>query len=332
MQEIPLTTQEMRVLELNAEYLGVTHSMLMQNAGREVARVVTTNEKVLSKRIVILCGLGGNGGDGMVAARYLQEEGAKVEVYLLGSENDISNPETIINWGILKNLHEITRSVLKTESAVKRTKSILDADIVIDGMMGFGLKSPLREPILSGVAMFNKSKAKKYAIDVPTGIDSDTGKIHGKAVNADVTIALHGPKEGFHAALEQVGIVKVVSIGIPAEARAVCGPGDLSYFNQPRKPTARKGDYGKILVVGGSDVYSGAPALAGLAALRTGADLVSIMAPESVVSAVRSYSPNIMVSSLGRSAPRRSVRSRRLGRASRISSETGHRPRTPCSV
>jgi NAD(P)H-hydrate epimerase len=289
----------MRVLELNAAYLGVTHSMLMQNAGREVARVVTTRENVYGKKIVILCGLGGNGGDGMVAARYLQEEGANVEVFLFGSENDISNRETVINWGILKNLHEITRGVLKTESSVKKGKSILNADIVIDGMMGFGLKSRLREPILSGVKMFNKSKAKKYAIDIPTGIDSDTGKIHGKAVDTDVTIALHGPKKGFPAAKELVGEIEVVSIGIPAEAITICGPGDLSYYVQPREPTSRKGDFGRILVVGGSDVYSGAPALAGLAALRTGADLVSIMAPEPVVSAIRSYSPNLMVSSFG---------------------------------
>lgn len=286
-------------MELNSEYLGVTHSMLMQNAGREVARVVTSNEKVKGKRIVILCGLGGNGGDGMVAARYLHEEGAAVEVYLLGSENDISNRETIINWGILKNLQEISRGVLKTESSVRKTKSIIDADIIIDGMMGFGLKSRLREPIISGVEMFNKSTAKKYAIDVPTGINSDTGEIHGKAVNADVTIALHGPKKGTLAVKELVGKTKIVSIGIPAEASTICGPGDLSYFVQPRKSTARKGDFGRILVVGGSDVYSGAPALAGLAALRTGADLVSIIAPEPVVAAVRSYSPNLMVSSLG---------------------------------
>ncbi|MFX1261460.1 MAG: NAD(P)H-hydrate dehydratase [Promethearchaeota archaeon] len=299
MQESPLTTQEMRILELNAQYLGVTHSMLMQNAGREAARVVTENEIVQGKRIVILCGLGGNGGDGMVAARYLQEEGAAVEVYLLGSENDITNPETAVNWSILKNLREITRDVLKTESSVKRAKSILDADIIIDGMMGFGLKSRLREPILSGVVMFNKSAARKYAIDVPTGIDSDTGEIYGKAVKADVTIALHGPKKGTLAVKELVGKTKIVSIGIPSEANTTCGPGDVSHFVQPRKPTARKGDFGRILVIGGSDVYSGAPALAGLAALRTGADLVSIMTPEPVVDAVRSYSPNLMVSSLG---------------------------------
>jgi len=298
MQKSPLTTEEMRVVELNANLLGITHSMLMQNAGREVARVVARNERVKGKRVVILCGLGGNGGDGFVAARYLQEDGAETEVYLLGSENDITNRDTALNWEILKNLHEVKREVLKTESSVKACKAILEADILIDAMMGFGLKSRLREPMLSAVVAFNRSEAKKYSVDVPTGIDSDTGAVLGTAVAADVTIALHASKKGLKLAREHVGKLMVVSIGIPAEAIRLCGPGDLSLFTKPRKATAHKGDFGRILVVGGSDVYSGAPALAGMAALRSGADLVSVLVPESVVNAVRSYSPNLMVSSL----------------------------------
>ncbi|MFX1603970.1 MAG: NAD(P)H-hydrate dehydratase [Promethearchaeota archaeon] len=298
MQKSPLSTEEMRVVELNANLLGITHSMLMQNAGREVARVVARNERVEGKKVVILCGLGGNGGDGFVAARYLQEAGAEVDVYLLGSENDITNKDTALNWEILKNLHEIKREVLKTESSVKSCKAILEADILVDAMMGFGLKSRLREPMLSAVKAFNRSEAKKFSVDVPTGVDSDTGRVLGTAVAADVTVALHAPKKGLKSAREHVGKLVVVSIGIPAETIRLCGPGDLSLFTEPRKATAHKGDFGRILVVGGSDVYSGAPALAGMAALRTGADLVSVLVPESVVNAVRSYSPSLMVSSL----------------------------------
>lgn len=299
MQKSPLTSQEMRVLELNANLLGISHSMLMQNAGREVARIVAQKRSVEGKRVVILCGLGGNGGDGIVAARYLQEEGAIVEVYLLGSENDISNRDTLLNWEILKRFHDIKKDVLKTESSVNACKSILEADVLIDAMMGFGLKSRVREPIVTAVKAFNKSSAMKFAVDVPTGIDSDTGAAHGLVAKSDFTIALHAPKVGFKHAKEHVGKQVVVSIGIPAEALRLCGPGDLSLFNEPRRATAHKGEFGRILVVGGSDVYSGAPALAGMAALRTGADLVSVLVPESVVAAVRSYSPNLMVSSLG---------------------------------
>jgi NAD(P)H-hydrate epimerase len=299
MKKTPITTEEMRILELNAEYLGVPHSMLMQNAGREVARIVEKTSKVDGKHIAILCGLGGNGGDGIVAARYLDEAGANVDVYLLGDENAIRNKDTVHNWEILNNLHDILIGELLTEAAVKSCRAIKDADILIDGIMGFGLRSKIREPLLSAVKVINKSTAVKYSIDIPSGIDSETGAVHGAAVKADHTIALHAPKIGMSKAKEFVGKLHVVSIGIPKEAKYTCGPGDLRPFKQPRDLHAKKGDFGRILVVGGSDVYSGAPALTGLAALRAGSDLVSVLAPEPVVPAIRSYSPNLMVSSLG---------------------------------
>ncbi len=293
-----MTSEEMRIVELNAQYLGVELGMLMQNAGREVARVIEQNEDVSSKHVVILCGPGGNGGDGMVAARHLQESGSNVEVYLIGSEESITSLDTAFNWGILKNLREIKNSALKTESAVKSCTAIAKADIVIDAILGFGVKSKLREPILTAVKIINKSQAKKYAVDVPTGIDADTGKVHGAAVIADHTITLHAIKVGLLITKEYTGKLHVVPIGIPPEAARTCGPGDLWIFNKPRPMFSHKGDFGRVLIVGGSDVYSGAPALAGLAALRTGADLVHVMAPEPVVSAIRAYSPNLMVHSL----------------------------------
>ncbi|MHA2360156.1 MAG: NAD(P)H-hydrate dehydratase [Candidatus Thorarchaeota archaeon] len=299
MEKDPITTEDMRILELNSEYLGVTHCMLMQNAGREVARVITQTSNVKNKLVVILCGLGGNGGDGIVAARYLDEAGARVEVYLLGHEKNITNKDTLENWEILENLHDITNLDLTTESAVKSCEAIVEADILVDGIMGFGLRSKLREPLLTAVKIINKSSATKYSIDIPSGIDSETGKVHGAAVKADHTIALHAQKMGMTKATEFAGKVHIVSIGIPKEAAYTSGPGDIRPFDQPRALYSRKGDFGKILVVGGSDVYSGAPALTGMAALRTGADLVSILAPEPVVHAIRSYSPNLMVTSLG---------------------------------
>ncbi len=299
-QKEPLSTLEMRVLELNAQYLGVSLSMLMQAAGREVARVVTDHEKgVDRKRVVILCGGGGNGGDGMVAARHLHEAGATVDVYLIGSEHSISSEDTRFNWSILKNLDGIPVHTLRTESAVRDCEALRAADILVDAMLGFGLRSPLREPILSAVRAFNAAGGRKYAIDVPTGINADSGEVLGEAVRADVTITLHAPKPGLLKAGEYVGELVVVPIGIPPEAYTICGDGDLWVFNRPRKSMSKKGDYGRVLVVGGSNVFSGAPALSALGALRTGADLVSVVAPEPVVGAIRSFSPNLMVRSTG---------------------------------
>ena len=288
----------MRVLELNSEYLGVSLGTLMQSAGREVARVIENKEKIAGKKIVILCGLGGNGGDGMVAARYLNEGGADVGVYLVGHDQSISSPDTRENWSILQNLQDIHSEMLRTESDVKLCKSIDQADIIIDALLGFGVKSKVREPILTAVKRINKTSAKKYAIDIPTGIDSDTGEVHGAAVIADATITLHTPKVGMDKAKTNVGKLFTVPIGIPPEANRIAGPGDLWLFNRPRRPTSHKGQFGRILVVGGSDVFSGAPALSGLAALRTGADLVSVIVPNPVLEAVRGYSPNLMVSGL----------------------------------
>lgn len=298
MEKEPMSTLDMHIVERNAEYLGISHSLLMQNAGREVARVVAQKEKVRGKRIVIVCGLGGNGGDGMVAARYLDEEGARVELFLLGHETAISNEDTLMNWEILLGLENISKSVLSTESSVRSCKELLEAEIVVDAIMGFGLHSKLREPLLSAVKQVNKSPAKKYAVDVPTGIDSDSGKVHGAAVKADCTIALHSPKLGLKKASEYVGKLHVVSIGIPAETKYITGPGNLIPFSSPRDPKAKKGDFGRVLIVGGSDVFSGAPALSGLAALRTGSDLVTVLAPDPMVTPIRSYSPNLMVRSL----------------------------------
>ncbi len=301
LEKEPISTLEMRIVERNAEYLGISHSLLMQNAGREVARVISKNEKVRGKRISIVCGLGGNGGDGMVAARYLDEEGASVEVFLVGSESSISSEDTLMNWEILLGLDNISTSVLSTESAVRSCKSILDADIVIDALMGFGLRSKLREPLLSAVRQVNKASGTKYAIDMPTGIDSDTGEVHGSAVKADHTVSLHAEKRGLRGAEEHAGKLHVVSLGIPAETKYTCGPGDLIPFSSPRSLTAKKGDFGRVLVVGGSDVFSGAPALSALAALRTGSDLVTVLAPEPMLTPIRSFSPNLMVESLGTS-------------------------------
>jgi len=288
----------MRVLELNAVYLGVGLETLMENAGIEVSRLIISHHDVKNKRIGIICGVGGNGGDGFVAARHLQEAGANVEVLLVGDPNRISSQHTLRNWKILENLQTITKKKLMTETEVKKA-GISSYDILVDGLLGFGLTSDVREPVASAIKIINKSAAVKYSIDIPSGMDSDTGKILGICVRADHTITMHAPKPGLLLNKELVGSLHIASIGIPNEANHVCGFGDIWLFNRPRRKDSHKGDFGRVLVIGGSDVFAGAPALAGMAALRAGVDLVSIMAPETVAPAIRSYSPNLMVHSTG---------------------------------
>lgn len=298
MQDTPLSTSDMRVLELNTEYLGISLGILMENAGREVARVIQQEPQFDRKNIGIFCGTGGNGGDGFVAARHLKEAGANIEVYLIGTPERITQSHTFDNWTILQNLSTIPTHVIHSESDVKRI-DVKRFDIIVDALLGFGLTSKVREPILTAIKRINKSTAVKYSIDVPSGIDSDSGKPLGSAVKAQHTITMHAPKQGLLMNPELVGTLHIASIGIPDESNHIAGTGDLWLFNRPRGKQSHKGDFGRILIIGGSNVFSGAPALAGMAALRTGADLVSVLAPDPVAPAIRSYSPNLMVTSTG---------------------------------
>jgi hydroxyethylthiazole kinase-like uncharacterized protein yjeF len=144
------------------------------------------------------------------------------------------------------------------------------------------------------VTYINAMDAFKIAVDTPTGIDSDTGEVLGTAVKADVTVTFHKPKTGLEKAKKHVGELIVAGIGLPAELESYAGPGDVSLVAIPRLPTAHKGDFGRLLVIGGSEVFSGAPALVALAALRTGVDLVYVAAPAKTATAISSMSPDLI--------------------------------------
>lgn len=134
----------------------------------------------------------------------------------------------------------------------------------------------------------------KVAVDVPTGIDSETGEILGQAVRANLTVTLHSMKKGFLKAKKFCGEIKVADIGIPSEAAIFAGPGDVNAVVVRRPLEAHKGEFGRLLVIGGSEIYSGAPTLVALAAYRTGTDLVYVAAPEKTAQAISSVSPNLI--------------------------------------
>lgn len=137
-------------------------------------------------------------------------------------------------------------------------------------------------------------EAFRLAVDVPTGVDSDTGDVTGEAVKADLTVTFHRAKLGLHKSNSHVGELLVSDIGIPKLLEAFSGPGDVGLVVKDRSPESHKGDFGKLLVLGGSETYSGAPVLAALAALRTGVDLVYVAAPERTASEISCLTPNII--------------------------------------
>ena len=290
MQTKTLTSSQMRALETNAEYFGISLLQLMENAGHNIALEIA-NRFSKEKKIAIFCGLGGNGGDGFVAARHLTSLGYTVTVIVAGKSRDITHEATLKNLVALEALNEKIPIIQITDSSnIPQVK----ADIIIDALLGTGTKGKLKPPITQMVDYINKVKAFKIAVDVPTGIDSDTGETLGSAVKADLTLTFHKSKVGLEKAKNHVGELIVKDIGLPMELENYVGPGDVFLAVKPRGVTSHKGDFGRLLVIGGSEVYSGAPTLVSLAALRTGVDIVYLAAPEKTAYSIASISPNLI--------------------------------------
>jgi len=295
-----ITPEEMAIADENSEYLGVPKLLLMENAGRAVADVAKEALKKAPKdRVVIMAGTGNNGGDGLACARHLAGR-ANVTAIILGRVEDIKTEEASKNWQIIERMFFDVRYALAPDAqSLMSLKSIIEgADVIIDAIFGTGIKNRIREPFSSAIDIINSSKGFKIAIDVPSGLDPLTGDVHDKCVKADVTVTLHKMKPGLINRKEMTGNIIIAPIGMPPEAEVIVGPGDLRYSIKPRNTFSKKGDFGRLLIVGGSKEYSGAPTLAALAAIRTGIDISIIATPKSVADVIRSFSPNLIVRKL----------------------------------
>jgi NAD(P)H-hydrate epimerase len=281
----------MKALELNSEYFGVSRLQLMENAGRAVTEEILARFKPNKTEVAIFCGLGGNGGDGFVTARHLSNHGFKVTVILAGKSESINDEEARKNWHALQSLKETIRLHEAYDSSLI---PVVKADVIIDALLGIGLKGTPRPPISQMIKKINESNALRVAVDVPTGVNSDTGEILGEAVEADLTITFHKTKPGLEKAKQQTGELVVKKIGLPEEFERFVGPGDVKAVVKERPAEAHKGDFGRLLVIGGSETFSGAPVFVALAALRTGVDLVYIAAPYQTAYAISSMSPNLI--------------------------------------
>lgn len=290
----------MKAIDKNCECLGLLPVQLMENAGAIIAQ--NAREKLESGKILFVAGRGNNGGDAFVAARHLAGfSGYTVKVILLGKARDIGTNEALHNYSLLKfsrvEALEITDS---SQLEAEASSWFSEADLLVDAIFGTGVKGKIREPESKAIDFINREgkKGKKIiSIDIPSGIDPDGGNFE-KAVHAELTVTFHHMKIGLlsEGAKEYTGVIKVAEIGIFADAEKYVGPGDLMMLSK-RESKGHKGDSGKILVIGGGP-YSGAPTFAGLAALKSGADLVTVTVPMSVAETVASYSPNLIVRKL----------------------------------
>jgi len=213
-----ITVEEMAEIDKKAVECGIPRLLLMENAGGAVARTIM--EKFdHGLKIVVFAGTGNNGGDGFVAARHLANKGAKVNVFLIGNPEGIRTEEARLNWNVIRRMERnIKIYVIRSPSDLKKAKRYLKrADVIIDAMLGTGLRGPLREPFASAVRLINESGAPVVSVDAPTGLNPSTGEVQGLVVKAAYTVTFHKMKRGFLKAKEYTGEVIVADIGVPKE-------------------------------------------------------------------------------------------------------------------
>jgi len=283
-----LTSAEMRELEQRAESAGVSTDTLMENAGLAVAQEIWMQLGSLEeRRIAVLVGPGNNGGDGLVAARHLHEWGAQVRVYALRERSDLQWTRTVEQG--------VPCGAVSDDEDFEALEALLSgAEAIVDALLGTGssrqIEGDLAQIMQRLAAVRERTvKPKLVAVDLPTGLDADSGRLDPLAVAADETVTFHAPKVGLYMqpGAGAAGSVQHVDIGIPPgldddlqtevlERRAARA------LLPARAPDAHKGSFGRVLVIAGSTRYPGAALLAARGAYRAGAGLVTIAAPESI--------------------------------------------------
>lgn len=270
--------------------IGLPSLVLMENAGRSVAEVLQQKVPELKKKkIVVIAGKGNNGGDGLACARHLINLGADVDIFVLASAKEELSPEAKTHAAILQRsgvaLKYLAKDVHKLSSALAR------ADVVVDAIFGIGIKGTVRGVAQKAIELINRSSATIVSVDLPSGLDADTGHVGGVCVKADLTITLEFLKLGLllYPGREYVGELVVAQIGYPKSVKEAFGSEfelvDRDFLAQrlpKRRPYSHKGDYGKVFLMAGSPGMTGAATLAAEAALRSGAGLVYVGIPQSL--------------------------------------------------
>lgn len=332
-----VTAREMQAIDRRTIDGGHVASLdLMENAGRAVAEAALALLPVpAGSRLEIFCGKGNNGGDGLVAARILAEHDVQVRVHLTHAASSMSDdaranlarldgrkillqplPEAIEDPGRIDD-PRLRPRVVAASPPDALAAAVHEADLCIDALLGTGATSDLQGRLAALVNLVNRWSRHTLAVDVPTGVDGDTGRVCGTAIWADLTVTLGLPKLGLalFPGRERAGRLEVADIGIPGDIVAELGPrrayvdAGLAASLVPRlEPTAHKYRRGCVLVVAGSADFPGAAALAAEAALRAGAGIVHLAAPAPIRALLQAKLTEVIVHGLaagedGRLAP-----------------------------
>lgn len=292
-----VTAAEMRELDRRArEEHRIAGRDLMERAGRAIAQALM-EASAEALRVVVLCGGGNNGGDGFVAARYLQQAGWSPEVLLVGTMPEQGDAADALN-------------AVPEEVPVRRWEELTNPSgylesftAAIDALLGTGFQPPLREPYAAAIQALNRSRLYVVSADIPSGLDADTGHSDG-AVQAHRTVTIGLPKIGFlsHEGLVATGVVTVAPIQFPRELLAsrelrhrTLTPFEASLMLPSRHPAGNKGTFGCVAIAAGSDPMPGAAVLCALGAMRSGAGLVRVRSSAGARVALAVHAPEALL-------------------------------------
>ncbi|WP_459193247.1 NAD(P)H-hydrate dehydratase [Halosimplex sp. J119] len=281
-----ITADRMRAVTSNAVALGVSRAQLTEASATAVAREVRECASA-GAAVAVVAGRGENGGVALATARHLDE--LDPEIPLLGRPESIAAATAHENWTAA------VASELDAHPVVDpRDLDFGAADVVLDGILGPDISAAPDEPERTAIEAVNGCDATVVAVDVPSGLDGNTGEQPGVAVDADRTVAFHAAKPGLDSRVDSDSEVTVADVGIPAAAERFVGPGDLQCIRGHVRANRADDDAGRIFVIGGGP-YTGAPALSAQAALRGGADLAFLAVPEAVGDPISGYAEDLIV-------------------------------------
>jgi len=309
-----VTSTEMRVIDrVTSERFGIPSLTLMENAGSAVAEFALDSYPH-AKTFGVICGKGNNGGDGFVAARKLQQTGREVRLLLLADPAELQGDAAA-------NFARLQKNSASRETAPEKPsggslaifnawgdpafREIFSCDVLIDAILGSGFRPPVGGLYAEAIAKINAAVAPIIAVDVPSGADADVmGDQTGAVARADAIVTFTAPRPAHVFGNLTPGPTLIAAIGTPPEAiesslnLQVITPKEISELVGPRPRDSNKGMYGHVLVAGGSLGKTGAAAMAGFSALRSGAGLVTVATPRSELGTVAAYRPELMTEPL----------------------------------
>lgn len=315
-----VTSAQMRAIDHETIHtVGIPGPELMEDAGRGIAAEIFGDHIAHPEdsHVVVFCGKGNNGGDGFVIARYLHENDVQVSVLFLGPVDKLSQDARLNHDRALKvgvEIHELNE--------IAELPEVLECDIIVDAIFGTGFEGEPRGIAAELIEYINRQEAEVIAVDMPSGLNADTGQHEGAVIEASSTYTLGLPKYGLYLTpgRELSGMTEVVRIGISEDVieaaelpDELITPETVIDFLPARKPDGHKGDFGKVLIVAGSTGLTGAACMAGQAAVRSGSGLVKIACPKTVLPIIASKLTEVMTYPLPDVAKKGALALRSLG-------------------